>query len=239
MPPDEEDVAGEHHPIAGDVDQDVAACVRGADLDQLDLLAVDRQRELTFERLVGLAHGDALELEGPEDAGQELAEHAHARRLAHEGGQRLRRRRPDLVGAFLGGEDAGVAHKLVTPAVVAIGVRIDNGVDPARERCQLVEHLPGQLEVKEGVDEQRACLADHQPGVAPPPRAVGLQVGKHAVGDFVDTPLVRRPGAQSSSNSRSRGTATASSSRSCGVDNTRASAGKNSTESSPAAISAA
>src|SRR5205823_5108795 len=92
MTADEEDVAGEDDLLGWEMHEDVAARMGGADLDQSHRLAVDRQVELAFERLVGSAQRDAFEVEGPEDAGQELSEDAHLRCRLDQRRQRLGRR---------------------------------------------------------------------------------------------------------------------------------------------------
>ena len=51
----------------------------------------------------------------------------------------------------------------------------------------LSQHLLGQREVEQRVDEQRGLAVDDQPGVAPPPAAVGLQVGVQTVAHLLQT----------------------------------------------------
>ena len=54
-----------------------------------------------------------------------------------------------------------------------------------------VEHLAGEPQVEERVDQQPGAAARDQPGVGPAPPAVGLQVGPDPVGDLVETLGVR------------------------------------------------
>ena len=57
--------------------------------------------------------------------------------------------------------------------------------------CIDVEHLGGELQVEQRVDQQRDAVAHDQPGVAPPPAAVGLEVGVAGVAEFVEALVVR------------------------------------------------
>ena len=96
---DEEDVAGEDHACRGQVHDHVARGMGGPDLEEAHLGATHVQRERAFERLRGLGHRDAVELERSEDAGHELAEPPHVRGLSDHGGQHVGRERSHLLGA--------------------------------------------------------------------------------------------------------------------------------------------
>ena len=191
---DEQDVAGEHDARVRDVDDRVAVGVRGSDLDQVDGPVADREVEPALERRAGRAQLDALEGEGPEDAadvGGELGtevvgvlEHVHE----------LRRRGLELGGGARRRVDLGARREeLVAEAVVAVAVRVHRRVDRAAlgDAAHRVEHVPGELEVEERVDEQRRAVGRDQPRVAPAPAAVGLQVGIEPVPELVEPPLVR------------------------------------------------
>jgi hypothetical protein len=63
--------------------------------------------------------------------------------------------------------------------MVAVGVGVDHGADPLGRRGRLAqggEHLGGQLQVKQGVDQQRGSpvAAGDEPGVGAAPPPVGL-----------------------------------------------------------------
>ena len=64
---------------------------------------------------------------------------------------------------------------LTTVAIGAVAVSRRHGV----------QHLAGEPQVEQRVDEQRRAVADDQPGVAPAPTAVGLEVGVAAVTEVV------------------------------------------------------
>ena len=107
--------------------------------------------------------------------------------------QHRRRHVGHLVGGRRRGHDLDVGsttdHLAIAVAVVAVGVGVDHRVDrrAARHRRHRVEHRRGQLEIEQRVDEQRLPVADDQPGVAPSPTAVGLQVREAAVAEFVQS----------------------------------------------------
>jgi len=50
-----------------------------------------------------------------------------------------------------------------------------------------IEHHARELKVEERIDQQRFVAVNHQPGVAPAPRAVGLQVAVAAVAEIMQT----------------------------------------------------
>ena len=77
-----------------------------------------------------------------------------------------------LVASFRG-DDLRALDQFVAEAMVAVGMRIDEGSD-LRGGGRLgamhrVEHLAGQLQVEQRIDQQRLSAIDHQTGVAPSP----------------------------------------------------------------------
>ena len=52
-------------------------------------------------------------------------------------------------------------------------------------RPHLRQHLAGQLEVEQRIDQQRLAMIDDEAGIAEPPTAVGLEVGKAAVAQIM------------------------------------------------------
>ena len=159
------------------MDQHVPSGVRGADLDQVDPLVANRERELSRE---GPRYGrqlDVAEVEGPEDLPEEGARLAELIGVVEHRCHHLRRDLRELLGGRLGRDDGGVSHELVPVAVVSIGVRIHERVDRTScRRCIAhgLEHLGGELQVEERVDEQGLAAVRDQPGVAPAPGAVRL-----------------------------------------------------------------
>jgi hypothetical protein len=75
-----------------------------------------------------------------------------------------------------------VSQLLIGPAH-AIGVPRLNPSD----RLHLLEHLAGEVEVEQRVDEQRVAVADDQPGVAVAPLPARLQIGPEPVAELVQT----------------------------------------------------
>jgi hypothetical protein len=147
-PLDEADVAGEHGGGGRHVGDAVAGGVRRTDLEQLDRRAGDVDLPSAGEGRRRRGQGDALELEGPEDAGEVAAGVAELAALPgiDHGRQQRRRRVRHLLGARLGRHDLGVRHQLVPVAVVAVGVGVDHGGDGVAggQVAEPVEHLPGQ-----------------------------------------------------------------------------------------------
>ena len=77
---------------------------------------------------------------------------------AVERGQHRRRHLGHLVGGRRRGDDLGAVDELVAVAVIAVGVGVDDGVDRRGRRVgrQRLEHLGGEAQVEQRVDEQRA-----------------------------------------------------------------------------------
>ena len=91
------------------------------------------------------------------------------------------------------GDDVGAGDELVAVAVVAVGVGVHHGADGRGRRrhgAELVEHLLGERQVEQRVDEQRRVAVGDQPGVRPAPPAVGLEVGPEPVAHLVGAPRV-------------------------------------------------
>ena len=81
----------------------------------------------------------------------------------------------------------------VAVAVIAVGVGVQQGADRGHRgvRRHRGQHLVGQMQVEQCVDQQRCPVADHQPGGAPAPTAVRLEIGEAPVAQFMKTPAVR------------------------------------------------
>ncbi len=185
---DEQDVTGVDRGAVGNVDDRVAGGVGRADLDQLDAAAAHVEIETALEHSRRWHEFDALEAELAEERPEQVAD------LAGRLIQRSQHRRGN-VGHLLGRRDGGDdLHPGPTPrdltvavAVVTVGMGVHHGVDrrPVGDRCQRVQHRGRQLEIEQGVDQQRLAVADDQPGVAPAPSTIGLQVGETTVPEFV------------------------------------------------------
>ena len=144
--------------------------------------------EAAVERARRRRQRDAVEREVAEEAAEQLADVA-GRRV--EAGEHRRGDLAHLLGARRRGDDLGAGDELVAVAVVAVGVGVDDGVDGRRRGApgERVEHLLGQLQVEQRVDEQRGPVADDQPGVAPAPRPVALDVRPAPVTRVVHRPI--------------------------------------------------
>ena len=154
---------------------------------------------VTVERAVeGLRRDrqlDAVEREGAEDPLHVLADRPHRRRGGDHAGQPGRGHACHLRGRPPRGDDPPVAEQLVAVAVVAVGVGVDDGPD-LDARCGGAhggEHLGGELEVEQRVDEERVAAIDDQTGVAPAPPTVGLQPGQNPVGHLRQPTVIRDP----------------------------------------------
>jgi hypothetical protein len=140
------------------VDQHVAAGVGRTHLDQLDGLVANPDGHLALENPCRRRVPDPLELEGPEALPEELTERAlvTGHRL-HQGRHRLRRQLFHLLGRGHRGDDLGPLDELVAVTVIAVGVGVDEGADPAR-RARLgvphgIEHLLGESQIEERIDQ--------------------------------------------------------------------------------------
>ena len=121
---------------------------------------------------------------------EELAPLAHPLPVLGHPYERRRVQLGDVLRGELAGNDLSAADQLIAKYVVGIRVRVDELVD-ARGRgdtaLHLLEHDPRDIQAHEGVDEESLAAALHQTGVAPAPRAVGLQVRKAAAAEVVQT----------------------------------------------------
>ncbi len=129
----EQNVAGENHPLLGQVHDDVADGVRRTDVDELDRKVRERQVETIFEQSGRRRQHDVGEV------------------VLAQGGGKLRQRRVvagsvadrlHQLGALLGegfgaqamADDLGALEELVAPAVIAVVVRVDDATAPARAK---------------------------------------------------------------------------------------------------------
>ena len=189
----EQQVAGEHHAFVRKVHDDIAAGVGRAQLEQHCPTVANKQLELAVESPRRGDDLDAVELEVPEDPLHEGTYLTEIGRGRHEPSQHRRRHLVHLGRAGRRGDDLRAADELVAVAVVAVGVSVDADIDLVCRRRRVphpVEHLGGQPQVEQRVDQQRAVTVDHEPGVAPTPAAIGLQPCPDPVPDLVQPTLV-------------------------------------------------
>ena len=165
--------------------------MRRTDLDEFDDPTTHFDLETPVERAVGKTHVDVGELERSEEAPEQFA---HFARCRVERGEHCRWNFGHLVGGRRRRDDLGSVHELIAVAVIAVGMGVDQrangrGAGEGRER---IEHLLSEPQVEQGVDEQRRTVTHHQAGIAPPPTAVGLEVGQAAIAQLVHADLVVR-----------------------------------------------
>ncbi len=131
-----------------------------------------------------------VELELAEEAAEQVADLA---RRGVQRGQHRRRHLAHLVGGRRRGDDLGAVDELVAVAVVAVGVGVDHRADRRRARVvgHRLQHRLREAEVEQRVDEQRRPVTDDEPGVAPAPPAIALEVGEAPVAEL--TELTGRP----------------------------------------------
>lgn len=131
----------------------VSPRVRRPDLDQLDHTATDLHLQPATERPGGHAHVDAVEVERAEEVTEQRTDLAGRRvqRVQHR-----RRHLGHLVSRRLGRDDLRRLEQLVAVAVIAIGMGVEQGGDrrSCGERSHRVEHLLGELQVEQRVDQQ-------------------------------------------------------------------------------------
>jgi hypothetical protein len=89
------------------------------------------------------------------------------------------------------GDDLGPLAAGIAEAVVAVVMAVDQHVD-VRRRLRLGgfhgrQHVAGQGNVEQGVDQQGLVAIDDQAGVGPAPAAVRLQPGVAAVAKIVQS----------------------------------------------------
>jgi len=89
------------------------------------------------------------------------------------------------------GDDLGTLAAFVAVAMVAIVMRVDDGLDlRRRDRLGLAhrrEHLARQRHVEERVDDERFALIDDEARIRPAPAAIGLKPGIGAIAQVVKT----------------------------------------------------
>src|SRR5579883_3226598 len=193
MAVDEQDVAGEDHAVFRNVDQDVAAGVRRAYFDDAYSLVADLALQLTLEGKRRHRDIDTVEIEWFQDAREKFAGLAELGRVALE---RVAQLQPAAVGdqfcsAGLRSDDLGAGDKLITEAMVAVGMRVDQRAE-TRRRLRLraahrVDHRARQLQVEQRIDEHGLAAVNDQTRVAPSPRSVGLQPRVASVAEIVQT----------------------------------------------------
>jgi hypothetical protein len=186
---DEQEVTGEHDAGVGNVDDRVTAGMRRPQLDERHAAVTDLEIHPAGEGLRRVAHRDALEVERAERVLDEIGELRWHPRRRLQRVQQLGRQLLHLGGARRRRVDLGSRRKqLVAEAVIGIGVRVDRGIDrvPGGDRGHRAQHLARQVQVVEGVDEQRGAVGGDEPGVAPAPAAVGLEVGVQPIAELVE-----------------------------------------------------
>ena len=186
---DEQDVAGEDGAVLRHVDQDVAPRMRRPDILEQHLLVADLELQLVLEHPRRRRVPDVVPLElAAHHLVQEGAGLAELAPVALHGRQLLGRPLLHLLGAGARSDDLGAGHELVAESVVAVGVGVDQATDrPGRRHrgAHLPQHLAGQFEVEQRIDQQCLVAIDDQSGIAEAPAAVGLQPGETAVAEVV------------------------------------------------------
>jgi hypothetical protein len=88
-------------------------------------------------------------------------------------------------------DDRGAFDELVAVAVVAVVVGVDDLADgEVGDRPDGREEVAGEVQVEEGVDQDRFVVADDEPGVRPAPASIGLEERVRAVTDLDQTPRI-------------------------------------------------
>ena len=105
--------------------------------------------------------------------------------------QKVRRRPYGIfVGAGATRDDVGALNELIAESMVAIGMRVDQLLDPSRRRDGVAhgrEHFRGQRQIEQGIDQQRLIATYDQARVAPTPRSIRLQISKTAPAKIVQS----------------------------------------------------
>ena len=132
--------------------QRVAPSVRRTHLDELDQTTAHLHLEATLERATGHAHLDTVELERAEEVAEQRADVTLG---PVERGQHGRWHLGHLVRRGRRGDDLGPVDQLVAIAVVAVGVRVDEGGDGSHggDRRHRLEHLGREAQVEQRVDQ--------------------------------------------------------------------------------------
>src|SRR5207249_2832523 len=176
----------EDDPLGGQVDDEVAGRVRRPDIDEVCVDAVQVERQALVDERLGGTELDAGEVPVGETAGEgrdgRVAAAARVPQRLHE----LRPLLAELGGAEPVADDLGVGEELVSPAVVAVPVRVDH---PSRRRLPHtsvgIDHLPGVRQVPERVDDEPAAAVEES-RVARPEAAVRLQAGIDVAGELAE-----------------------------------------------------
>ena len=171
------------------VDQDVAPRMRRPDILEQHVLVADLELQLVLEHPCRRRVPDIVPLElAAHHLMQEGAGLAELAPVALHGRQLLGRPLLHLLGAGARSDDLGAGDQLVAERVVAVGMGVDQAADRLRRRhrgAHPPQHLAGQRQVEQRIDQQGLVAVDDQPGIAKTPAAVGLQPGKAAVAEVV------------------------------------------------------
>ena len=186
---DKDDVAGIDDTVVGHVDNDVAQRVRGADIGQLYAFIAHIQGQLAVECPARQGVFDAVEIEFPaHQFPDDRAGVAHVLPGFYPSDKGFGRTDLHFVGAVFRCDDDGALDKLIAIGVVAVRMGVHQRVDRYSTRCGIAhrgQHIGGQRQIEQGVDQQRFIAIRDQPGIAPAPAAIGQQIGKSAVSDLV------------------------------------------------------
>ena len=116
--------------------------------------------------------------------------------MRHHRSERFRRRPGISVRTSSGSDDLGALYELIAEHVVAVGMGVDELVDVARGRngvAHRLEHLRGKRQVEQRVDKQSLVAVRDQSRVAPPPRAVRLQIGETTATEIMQSLRIMPP----------------------------------------------
>ena len=92
-----------------------------------------------------------------------------------------------LVAAQLVADDRGRGHQVIAVRVIAVMVRVDERSQrERRDRPDRVDERPGSPLGEAGVDHCHGVAADEEAAVVQAPGYVELDLGVHAVADFLD-----------------------------------------------------
>ena len=172
----EHHIAGEHHPLVRNADDQVARGVGRADISDLCLQAVEIERQVAVDHPVGGHQLHVVKVELAEcchqsgQAGGRVLHSGHCCGL--RGGELVK-----PLGAAGVGDDLRVLEDLVPPAVIAVVVGVDHsGRGLGMHFGVQIGHLGGEPLVVEGVDHH-ATSSSNETRVAPAQAPVGLQAG--------------------------------------------------------------
>ena len=179
----------------GDVDERVAGGVRRADLDQLDAPPPDVEVEPAGRRSASASPARSrrsrTHRRSSGTARPPRRAHRSARRASPAEPRGSPRPSPPTRRSRCRGTDR---RPLVAVAVVAVGVGVDHRCErtPRTVCCAIASSIAAVSVRSNSVSiKHRRAVADDQPGVAPSPAAVGLQVGEATVAELVESMRVR------------------------------------------------